>query len=452
MPPTKKRKKTDVPDRIVYAEDMLKDSIGSSAHTGGNGNVLNYVIIDDLPGKRIVGSIVNIAAYFHIGLIGVDIEAIAGLDGLAAYNKKLFGAGTVRVFLNLPFNFYTGDFGKDMELILHTNGIGSMEEFSNLLSCPKIKYPAQNLTGLLFDSGRIVLIGASNEYLARYGASLITYMLQKYRGIPAKFSNFRIVNIVTTFSLGFSINLDLFASEEGSLVSYKPHLFPAVMIPCPNNKMTLLVNDTGNCILTGSRDRQVLKEFFKEQYPIITKYRKNSRKEEDEQHMKNKTVNMNHGPAGRALCPPVSTPDDTAPAIENDNPFKLSCTTVVERNDTENLIGEKTLLDDLLNMKEALVDLRNKSAEPSTKEPEQKDTGKENTFVKACEHLYTIVQSLDALGKEEKTHQQMQKIGSPWSNTNTNSPNEQHQNNPSCHSRTPVILNRSIQKIITTKY
>jgi len=168
--PRKRKRATGVVDevprpkkRIVRPEDLLEGATVSTKSSGGNGNVLNYVVIDDIPGKKIIGSIVNIAAYFHVGLVGIDIEAIAGLDGLASYNKKLFGAGTLRIFLNLPINFYSGNYVRDMEELLKNNKIGSMEEFNHLVEesihglsdPPKIRYPAQNLTGLLFDSGRI---------------------------------------------------------------------------------------------------------------------------------------------------------------------------------------------------------------------------------------------------------------------------------------------------------
>lgn len=295
-----------LPERVMRSEDILKGSTVSTGHSSGNNNILNYVccnlrdetVAGDVKERKIVGSIVNIAAYFHLGLDGIDVEAVCAY-GLASYNRKRFGAGTVRLFVNLPNNHYTNSYEKDMDLLLKNNGISSLDEYMAMVEkskaspwevLPKIRYPSQNLTGLLFDSGRIVLIGASNEYIARQGAALLVYMLHKKMKIAAQLSDFRVVNIVTTFYLGFEVDLETFAKEEGSLVNYAPGLFPAVIMPSPT-RMTLLVNYTGNCILTGADSRESLRDFFMTHYPLICKYRKKTERElvaerkEEEQRM-----------------------------------------------------------------------------------------------------------------------------------------------------------------------
>ncbi len=451
--------------RIVRPEDLLDGAtVGTKSSGGnGNGNVLNYVVIDDIPDKRIIGTIVNIAAYFHVGLVGIDIEAIAGMAGLASYNKKLFGAGTLRIFLNLPNNFYSGNYERDMEMLLKHNKIDSMEEFNHLMKqvelereCKgeapplKMKYPSQNLTGLLFDSGRIVLIGASNEYLARYGASLIVYMLQKYRNIPARFSNFRIVNIVTTFSLGFDVDLEKFAAGEGTLVNYIPDLFPAVMMPSPNN-MTLLVNYTGNCILTGSRDRRVLKEFFKKQYYIIIKYRKKTKAEEYKEYMKNKQVSLEHGAAGRALVTPGNREEEfpqlAIPMEKSDGKYDAISNEVMNRGGTEE---ERQLCKDVMGLRDTVLEFMSKatSMDKGDKSPEKKE--KVNSRMNAYQHIHKIIESLDEISESDRaTAPPLRKIGKGTSDEDVRAsirrgPSHDHHH---FYPKVPTILNRSIQRM-----
>jgi transcription initiation factor TFIID TATA-box-binding protein len=230
--------------------------------------------------KKIIGSIVNIAAFFHLGVPGIDVESVC-LHGLASHNAKRFGAGTVRVLINLPLNHRFDTYEEDIQILLSYNKVGSLAEYAAIVEksrcdpsvlIPRIKYPAQNLTGLLFDSGRIVLVGASNEYIARAGGALMVYMLHDKMKIPVRFCDFRVVNMVATVNVGFQVDLERFAESEGSLVKYSPHLFPAVIMPS-TKKMTLLVNYTGNCILTGANRREDLCKFFEDNFELIKKYR-----------------------------------------------------------------------------------------------------------------------------------------------------------------------------------
>jgi TATA-box binding protein (TBP) (component of TFIID and TFIIIB) len=255
----------------------------STSGIGGD-NVLKYIEIMDIPGTRLVGTIVNVAAHFHLGLAGIDVEAVAAY-GLATFNRCKFGAGTVRILMDLPAEQYSGNYDRDVEMLIQKSGIRSTREYDRRVKfsqenpripVPSLKYPLQNITALLFDSAQVVLTGAPDEYTARYGAALIARMLCKYMKIPARIADFRACNIVITFSLGFQVDLERFAREEGGSVDYEPSLFPAVIIKSPNHVdiLTMLINFTGIIILTGSSCRRALRSFFTQSYHIISKYKK----------------------------------------------------------------------------------------------------------------------------------------------------------------------------------
>jgi TATA-box binding protein (TBP) (component of TFIID and TFIIIB) len=277
------RRKKNIP----LASLPLQKGVKRSTSGIGGDNVLKYIEIMDIPGTRLVGTIVNVAAHFHLGLAGIDVEAVAAY-GLATFNRCKFGAGTVRILMDLPAEQYSGNYDQDVEMLIQKSGIRSTREYDRRVEfskknpripVPAIKYPLQNITALLFDSAQVVLTGAPDEYTARYGAALIARMLCKYMKIPARIADFRACNIVITFSLGFQVDLERFAREEGGSVDYEPSLFPAVIIKSPNHVdiLTMLINFTGIIILTGSSCRRALRSFFTQSYHIISKYKKGNR-------------------------------------------------------------------------------------------------------------------------------------------------------------------------------
>ncbi len=296
--------KKPTPGNPVTSKSILGNVVTSTCKSSDNIGILNFIpfTVERQPGEKctILGSIVNIAADFDFGLDHICVKSVCQ-NGLGTYNSKRFGAGTLRIHLNLGTNHRSATYDEDVALLLKNNKIGSLEEYMESNENYKngdpftrsLRYPTQKQTLLIFDSGRVVSVGASSEWHARQGGALVVKLLNDEMGIPAQFRNFRVVNIVATVNLGFEVDLDKLSEGEGSRVAYDPDLFPAVIIPS-EDKTTGLVNKTGNCILTGASNRLALQIFFNNMYHIVLKYRKKNlgelEKEEQEESLKVPTI------------------------------------------------------------------------------------------------------------------------------------------------------------------
>lgn len=194
--------------------------------------MLNTIRVTDRPDIP-SGLTVNVAAQYRLELQQLNSRRIAVLADLGlGYNPKRFVAGTGRVRVYPP-GYRHGD----------------------------RRIAPQDVTALLYHTSKVVLTGASNEYMARDSAWAQTFMLHRRLGVPVKMSAFRIENIVCNFFLGYEVDLAKFKESEGSLVDYNPQCFPAAIYSL-NKRFTVLVNYTGKLIITGSRDRNASIKYY----------------------------------------------------------------------------------------------------------------------------------------------------------------------------------------------
>lgn len=284
--PQRKKRKSTPNTKTNPKKTQIKSQQPSKEE--GCGDPLSEVSFDisyqDKEGKvikmKISGYIVNIAAFFHLNWDNLSVFSVC-FNGWASFNKRRFGAGTMRIVGLGDIPYYSGDYETDCSRFLQdqgyislnayyeSHGMGKDGTLTPNSDLPSFWYPVQFLANLLFDSGRVVSIGASNEYVARHGASLLVAALQKYEGMHgASMSDYRTVNIVITFHLGFRVDLMELADTEKGFISFQREAFPAVIIHS-ETKITLLVNETGKCILTGAASEEELGLFLKQHFSLL---------------------------------------------------------------------------------------------------------------------------------------------------------------------------------------
>ena len=83
-------------------------------------------------------------------------------------------------------------------------------------------------TALIFASGKMVVTGAKSEELSRLAARKYARIVQKL-GFPAKFTEFKIQNIVGSCDVKFPIRLEGLAFAHGHYSSHEPELFPGLI-------------------------------------------------------------------------------------------------------------------------------------------------------------------------------------------------------------------------------
>eukprot|EP01115_Flamella_aegyptia_P005479 TRINITY_DN22_c3_g1_i2.p1 TRINITY_DN22_c3_g1~~TRINITY_DN22_c3_g1_i2.p1 ORF type:complete len:263 (-),score=53.47 TRINITY_DN22_c3_g1_i2:36-824(-) len=130
-------------------------------------------------------------------------------------------------------------------------------------------------TALIFKSGKMVCTGAKSEELSCLAARKYARIIQKL-GFPAKFTEFKIQNIVGSCDVKFPIRLEGLAVDHSLYSNYEPELFPGLIYRMEEPKIVLLIFVSGKIVLTGAKVRQQIYDAFENIYPVLTLFRKNT--------------------------------------------------------------------------------------------------------------------------------------------------------------------------------
>ncbi|CAO3698922.1 unnamed protein product [Rhizopus microsporus] len=128
-------------------------------------------------------------------------------------------------------------------------------------------------TALIFASGKMVVTGAKSEDDSKLAARKYARIIQKL-GFQAKFTDFKIQNIVGSCDVKFPIRLEGLAYSHGHFSSYEPELFPGLIYRMVKPKIVLLIFVSGKIVLTGAKVREEIYQAFQAIYPVLTEFRK----------------------------------------------------------------------------------------------------------------------------------------------------------------------------------
>ncbi|KAG7400966.1 TATA-box-binding protein [Phytophthora boehmeriae] len=128
-------------------------------------------------------------------------------------------------------------------------------------------------TALIFGSGKIVITGGTSEDSCRLAARKFTRVIQKLN-FPAKFSEFKVRNVMGTCDIRFPIRLEGLLNDHARFSSYEPELFPGLIYKLVEPKLTLLIFVSGKIVLCGARDSDHLHQAIDKMYPVLLQYRK----------------------------------------------------------------------------------------------------------------------------------------------------------------------------------
>ncbi|CAJ2499866.1 Uu.00g027190.m01.CDS01 [Anthostomella pinea] len=128
-------------------------------------------------------------------------------------------------------------------------------------------------TALIFASGKMVVTGAKSEDDSKLASRKFARVIQKL-GFSAKFTNFKIQNIVGSCDVKFPIRLEGLAVEHHRFASYEPELFPGLIYRMVAPKVVLLIFVSGKVVLTGAKEREEIQKAFELIYPVLCNFRK----------------------------------------------------------------------------------------------------------------------------------------------------------------------------------
>lgn len=121
---------------------------------------------------------------------------------------------------------------------------------------------------LIFASGKMVVTGAKSEDDSRLASRKYARIIQKL-GFNAKFTDFKIQNIVGSCDIKFPIRLEGLASRHHHFSSYEPELFPGLIYRMIQPKIVLLIFVSGKIVLTGAKVRDEIYKAFEMIYPVL---------------------------------------------------------------------------------------------------------------------------------------------------------------------------------------
>lgn len=130
-------------------------------------------------------------------------------------------------------------------------------------------------TALVFRSGKVVVTGAKSEDAARTAARKYARLIQRL-DFPARFTDFKIQNIVGSCDVRFPIRLEGLAYKHSHYSSYEPELFPGLIYRMVKPKIVLLIFVSGKVVLTGGKVRNEIFEAFDNIYPVLQEFKKAS--------------------------------------------------------------------------------------------------------------------------------------------------------------------------------
>ena len=124
-------------------------------------------------------------------------------------------------------------------------------------------------TALIFASGKMVVTGAKSEDDSKLASRKYARIIQKL-GFNAKFTDFKIQNIVGSCDIKFPIRLEGLASRHHHFSSYEPELFPGLIYRMMKPKIVLLIFVSGKIVLTGAKVRGEIYSAFELIYPVLS--------------------------------------------------------------------------------------------------------------------------------------------------------------------------------------
>jgi len=100
-------------------------------------------------------------------------------------------------------------------------------------------------TALVFESGKVTLLGSRNPVYAKTAAKKFVRIIRKVGYPKAKFSKFNIANISGSVCVPFQIRIDDLAEDHYHYASYEPELFPGLIYRMIKPKAVLTIFASG---------------------------------------------------------------------------------------------------------------------------------------------------------------------------------------------------------------
>jgi len=129
-------------------------------------------------------------------------------------------------------------------------------------------------TALVFRSGKIVVTGTRSAEEAKLAARKFGRVIMKVGYPDARFKDFKVENLVSTFTVPFPIHLEqLYRDLPPTMHSqYEPEVFPGLIFK--GRTGTLLIFVSGKCVMIGMKTQYDIDKAYCDIMPLLDKHRK----------------------------------------------------------------------------------------------------------------------------------------------------------------------------------
>lgn len=192
----------------------------------------------------------NIVCTFSLGVSDLNLAAVAtSLHGrLGAWQPKTNNCGRKTAFLE------------------SIQGVD--QRFPSCVSrCRETR-----TTNSIFNSSQVVVGGAKSPASALASAYLCAERIRFDLGYNTGVYNFRVQNVVSSFGLGYRLNLKYFYFEHYSECNWDPEEFRGIAWELPS-KIVIVLFDTGNAVVTGKKTFEDLKGAYEMAVGVLSRYR-----------------------------------------------------------------------------------------------------------------------------------------------------------------------------------
>lgn len=128
-------------------------------------------------------------------------------------------------------------------------------------------------TGLLFESGKIQVLGVKSVDDAKLACRKFARMLQKL-GYRPRLEDFNVQNIVAHADTKMLIRLEGLQYEHLEFCKYEPEFFPGLVYTILQPKMKVLVFAKGKLVLLGAKSKEDLDKAVELLYPLLVQFRR----------------------------------------------------------------------------------------------------------------------------------------------------------------------------------
>eukprot|EP00045_Choanoeca_perplexa_P001406 m.19529 g.19529 ORF g.19529 m.19529 type:complete len:205 (-) comp10920_c0_seq1:23-637(-) len=128
-------------------------------------------------------------------------------------------------------------------------------------------------TALLFSSGKMVIMGAKSEQIAKEACERFTDIIINKCKISTRRVEFKIHNVVGCVDVKFKIDLSKLHLEQSMYCKYDPEVFPGLTYRMHTPEVVLLVFHSGKIVLTKAKTRDDVQKAFENIYPVLQQFR-----------------------------------------------------------------------------------------------------------------------------------------------------------------------------------